>query len=128
MLTGRLRQRTTQVGSGEPGTNVTRTFNELGHLTNESGTGTGIVTAARTCARDVAGRLTSVNASNGNFAFTYNDKNQVILGMSCRLLVISGPRSVRVRLTVLVNSLLSLRERRLGLMRMIRLVVWRVTR
>jgi RHS repeat-associated protein len=68
------------VGSGEPGISVTRTFNELGYLTNESGTGTGIVTAARTYGRDVAGRITSVNASNGNFAFTYNDKNQVILG------------------------------------------------
>jgi RHS repeat-associated protein len=69
-------------GTTEPGVTVARTFNELGFLTAETGSGTGLATATRTFGRDAAGRMTSVNADAGfgTLTFAYNDKNQVITG------------------------------------------------
>ena len=65
------------VGAAEPGATVTRTFNELGALTSETGSGAGLTTASRTFTRDAAGRVLTASHPNGTINFAYNDKNQV---------------------------------------------------
>lgn len=62
----------------QPGTTITRTFNERGFLTAETGAGAGLTTATRTFGRDTAGRLISINHESGTVGFTLNDKNQVL--------------------------------------------------
>jgi RHS repeat-associated protein len=66
------------VATGEPGATVARTFNELGALTGETGSGAGLTTASRTFTRDAAGRVLTASHPNGSITFSYNDKDQII--------------------------------------------------
>ena len=59
----------------EPGpVTVTRTYDDLGRLTNETGSGTGATSATRTYTYDAAGLMTTVNAPGGNITYTYDDR------------------------------------------------------
>ncbi|WP_239405159.1 DNRLRE domain-containing protein, partial [Frankia sp. Cj3] len=60
----------------EPG-GVTRarTFDALGRLTAESGSGGGAASASRTLGYDLIGRVTSVNHPSGTQSLTYNDRD-----------------------------------------------------
>lgn len=55
----------------------TRTFDELGRLTAESGSGGGSVAAARSLTYDLAGRITTMSHPQGTQNVTYNDRNLV---------------------------------------------------
>ncbi|WP_051467498.1 DNRLRE domain-containing protein [Pseudofrankia saprophytica] len=59
----------------EPG-GVTRsaTYDELGRLTLETGSGSGVTGAARSMGYDLAGNLTSVGSAAGDEEFSYNDR------------------------------------------------------
>lgn len=54
------------------GVTVTRTFDELGRLTAESGSGDG--TASRSLGYDLAGLLTSVDHPDGTIGYEYDDR------------------------------------------------------
>ncbi|MCK9903998.1 DUF6531 domain-containing protein [Frankia sp. Cpl3] len=54
-----------------------RTFDELGRLTAETGSGGGATAAARTLGYDLAGKITSISHPQGSQAFTYNDRGRV---------------------------------------------------
>lgn len=60
------------------GVTVTRTFDELGRLTVESGAGTGVVSASRTFGYDAAGLRTSVGTVGGNIVFSYDDRGLLL--------------------------------------------------
>ncbi|MCK9930394.1 DUF6531 domain-containing protein [Frankia sp. Mgl5] len=55
----------------------TRTFDELGRLTAETGSGGGSVAAARSLTYDLAGRVTSMSHPQGTQNVTYNDRDLV---------------------------------------------------
>lgn len=57
---------------------LARTFDELGRLTSETGTGAEAATRPRAMAYDRAGRLTSASTVGGNLTFSYNDRGQLI--------------------------------------------------
>jgi len=63
----------------EPG-GVTRsaTYDELGRLTLETGSGTSVTGAARSKGYDLAGNLTSVDSAAGDENFSYNDRNLLL--------------------------------------------------
>ena len=56
------------------GVTIARTFNELGLLTLEQATGSGITTGTRTFSWDVAGRRLSASHPNGTLTFEYDDR------------------------------------------------------
>ncbi|MBL7632607.1 RHS repeat protein, partial [Frankia sp. CN6] len=56
------------------GVTRTATYDALGRLTAENGTGVGVPTASRTLSYDLAGQLTAVNHPGGTQSFTYNDR------------------------------------------------------
>ncbi|WP_283215120.1 DNRLRE domain-containing protein [Pseudofrankia sp. DC12] len=60
----------------EPG-GVTRTstYNALGQLIAESGTGTGVASASRTLAYDLAGNLTNEDSPSASEEFSYDDRD-----------------------------------------------------
>ncbi|WP_054567210.1 DNRLRE domain-containing protein, partial [Frankia sp. R43] len=58
----------------------TRTFDELGRLAAESGSGGGATAAARTVTYDLAGQITAISHPQGSQAFTYNDRGLVTGG------------------------------------------------
>jgi RHS repeat-associated protein len=60
-----------------PGVTLTRTFDQLGRLTAESGSGTGVTSASRTLGWDMAGNLTSVNHPKGTITFTNDDRGLI---------------------------------------------------
>ncbi|MEU3791755.1 LamG-like jellyroll fold domain-containing protein [Streptomyces fructofermentans] len=57
-----------------------RTYDGLGRLTRESGTGAESATTNRTLAYDLAGRLTTAGTANGltQNTYTYNDRGQLL--------------------------------------------------
>ncbi|WP_405428450.1 LamG-like jellyroll fold domain-containing protein [Streptomyces erythrochromogenes] len=57
-----------------------RTFDALGRLTNETGSGTAVPTRPRTLAYDLAGRMTSSGGDGilANNTYTYNDRGQLL--------------------------------------------------
>ncbi|WP_307873624.1 MULTISPECIES: RHS repeat-associated core domain-containing protein [unclassified Frankia] len=63
------------VALAEPG-GVTRTasYDALGRLTAETGSGTGVTGAARSQDYDLAGNLTKISSPVGDIGFTYNDR------------------------------------------------------
>ena len=63
------------------GVTRSRTFDELGRLTVETGGGGGSAGAVRELGYDLAGRLTSVNHPWGSQSFTYDDRG-LVLGAS----------------------------------------------
>ena len=63
----------------EPGAvTVNRTFDELGRLTVETGSGTGIVTGTRTFSYDTAGFRTSVGLPTGAITLAYDDRGLLL--------------------------------------------------
>ncbi|WP_250290200.1 DUF6531 domain-containing protein, partial [Frankia sp. CiP1_Cm_nod1] len=60
------------------GVTRSRTFDALGRLTTESGSGGGAAAASRSVGYDLAGRVTSVNHPSGSQSFTYNDRDLLI--------------------------------------------------
>ena len=59
----------------EPGAvTVNRTFDELGRVTTETGSGTGVTTATRTFNYDAAGNRTLAGSPSGNIGFVYDDR------------------------------------------------------
>ncbi|KJE21709.1 RHS repeat-associated core domain, partial [Frankia torreyi] len=66
------------VGLVEPGgVTRTRTFDELGRLTAESGSGGGAAAAARTLHYDLVGQLTGIDHPRGSQSFGYDDRGLV---------------------------------------------------
>jgi RHS repeat-associated protein len=63
----------------EPG-GVTRqrTFDQLGRLTHETGSGAEAATTARDLGYDLAGRLTTASAPGGTNTYTYNDRSLLL--------------------------------------------------
>jgi RHS repeat-associated protein len=57
-----------------PGSTVSRTFDQLGRLTQESGLGTGLTSATRALGWDLAGNLTSLSHPSGTIAFARDDR------------------------------------------------------
>ncbi|MFE2064059.1 LamG-like jellyroll fold domain-containing protein [Streptomyces sp. NPDC059467] len=57
-----------------------RTYDGLGHLTGETGTGAEAATTARSLSYDLAGRLTAVGTTDGitQNTYTYNDRGQLL--------------------------------------------------
>ncbi|MET9465969.1 LamG-like jellyroll fold domain-containing protein [Streptomyces sp. NPDC006544] len=57
-----------------------RTYDALGRLTGETGTGTAVTTRPRTLAYDLAGRMTSsgTNGALANNTYTHNDRGQLL--------------------------------------------------
>jgi RHS repeat-associated protein len=80
--------RTWQVGydlAGNPvsaqapgGVTRTRTYDVLGRLTQETGSGAEAATATRTLGYDAAGRMTSFNAPGGTNTVAYNDRGALL--------------------------------------------------
>lgn len=60
----------------EPGgVTVTRTFDELGRLTSETGAGTGVATATRTFGYDAAGNRTRIGTPSGDLTLAWDDRD-----------------------------------------------------
>jgi RHS repeat-associated protein len=59
------------------GITVSYGYNQMGHLTSESGSGAAAATPAQTFGYDLDGDLTSATAPGGTDSFTYNDAAQV---------------------------------------------------
>ncbi|OLB80189.1 MAG: hypothetical protein AUI14_07560 [Actinobacteria bacterium 13_2_20CM_2_71_6] len=57
---------------------VTNTYNTIGNLTGQSGTGADAATTARTFGYDTAGRLTSAAAPGGTDTFTLDDRGLLL--------------------------------------------------
>ncbi|WP_435820508.1 RHS repeat-associated core domain-containing protein [Micromonospora aurantiaca (nom. illeg.)] len=75
---------TTYDAAGQPVTyrlpgNVSRilTYDKLGNLTQETGTGAEATTATRQLGYDLNGRITSVGGPNGATNYTWNDRDQL---------------------------------------------------
>jgi RHS repeat-associated protein len=62
----------------QPGVTIARSFDALGRLTNEAGTGTGVTAATRTFGWDLAGRITSAGHPAGPISFSYDDRNLML--------------------------------------------------
>ncbi|MEV4558402.1 LamG-like jellyroll fold domain-containing protein [Kitasatospora sp. NPDC049285] len=63
------------VTKNEPGgVTITSTYDPLGHLTNQTGTGGEAATPARALGYDLDGHLTSLSTPSGNQAYTYDDR------------------------------------------------------
>ncbi|WP_261574215.1 DNRLRE domain-containing protein [Frankia gtarii] len=62
------------------GVTRTRTFDELGRMTAESGSGTGVTSATHTFGYDLAGQITTISHPQGSQNFTYNDRGLVTGG------------------------------------------------
>ena len=56
---------------------ITDTFDALGRLTQQSGTGTGVTTATSTLGYDAAGRITSIGTPSGAETISYYDRGLV---------------------------------------------------
>ncbi|WP_432978319.1 LamG-like jellyroll fold domain-containing protein [Dactylosporangium sp. CA-233914] len=56
------------------GVTITNTYNEVGKLTGQTGTGAEVTTAARSFGYDLAGHLTSTTVSGDANTFTYDDR------------------------------------------------------
>jgi len=80
----------------QPGATINYTFDELGRLTQEQGSGAGLATATRTFGYDLAGRRTSVNHPDGPITFSYDDRGL--------LLSASVPGSVAVASSFLYDA------------------------
>jgi RHS repeat-associated protein len=66
------------ITEAQPGVTVSRTFDELGRLTAESGTGTGIPSASRSFGYDLAGRRTSISHPDGTVSLAYDDRGLLL--------------------------------------------------
>ncbi len=66
----------TQTAPG--GVSVTNTYNTVGNLTGQTGTGADAATTARTFGYDTAGRLTSASAPGGTDTFAYDDRGLLL--------------------------------------------------
>lgn len=63
----------------EPGgVTRTRSYDQLGRLTKETGTGAESATSDHTFGYDLMGRITSAGATGGNDTFSYNDRGQLL--------------------------------------------------
>jgi RHS repeat-associated protein len=60
------------------GVSRTRTYDDAGRLTLESGSGTGAVSATRAISYDSVGRITSVSTPRGDDSFTYDDRGDLL--------------------------------------------------
>ncbi|WP_307874757.1 DNRLRE domain-containing protein [Frankia nepalensis] len=75
---------TTYDAAGQPvtvlapgGVTRTATYDALGRLTTENGSGVGTPSASRTLTHDLVGQLTSIDHPGGTQSFTYNDRGLV---------------------------------------------------
>ncbi|WP_283215121.1 DNRLRE domain-containing protein [Pseudofrankia sp. DC12] len=59
------------------GVTRTSTYDVLGRLTAETGSGAGVASASRTLSYDLVGQLTGADAPSGTQTFTYNDRGLV---------------------------------------------------
>ncbi|WP_330186108.1 LamG-like jellyroll fold domain-containing protein [Dactylosporangium sp. AC04546] len=66
--------KTTQPG----GVNLALTYDTMGNVTRQAGTGAEVATAERTFGYDLAGRLTGAAAQDGTNTFTYDDRNLLL--------------------------------------------------
>ncbi len=66
------------VEEAQPGATIKRTFDELGRLRVEDGTGSSLTAATRAFAYDLAGRQTSVNHPTGPITFAYDDRGLLL--------------------------------------------------
>jgi RHS repeat-associated protein len=62
----------------QPGVTISRTFDALGRLTADAGTGSGLTSAARTFGYDLAGRRTSVGHPSGAIGLSYDDRGLLL--------------------------------------------------
>ncbi|MGQ0824615.1 MAG: glycine-rich protein [Actinomycetota bacterium] len=58
----------------QPGVTITRTFDELGRMNQEAGSGSGVVSATNTFGYDRAGRLKSFSHPDGTVSVTNDDR------------------------------------------------------
>jgi YD repeat-containing protein len=57
---------------------MTNSYNNMGHLTGQSGAGASAATTARSFSYDQAGNMTSASAPGGNDTFSYNDRGLLL--------------------------------------------------
>src|SRR5581483_3426608 len=62
----------------QPGVTISRTFDAMGRLTADSGTGTGVTSATRAFGYDLAGRRTSMSHPSGTIGLTYDDRSLLL--------------------------------------------------
>lgn len=62
------------IQESQPGVTINRTFDNLGRLTQEAGSGSGITSASRSFGYDAAGNRTSLTHPAGTIGFTYDDR------------------------------------------------------
>lgn len=62
----------------QPGTTVTRSFDELARMRSEAGSGSGIAGASRSFGYDLAGRRTSVSHPSGTIGLGYDDRGLLL--------------------------------------------------
>jgi RHS repeat-associated protein len=60
------------------GVQVTNSYDNVGHVTGQSGVGAEAPTAARSFGYDLAGRLTSASTPNGTQTFSYDDRGLLL--------------------------------------------------
>lgn len=59
------------------GVSRTRTFDDLGRVTADAGTGTGLSSPMKTLDYDAAGQITKVSGPAGDYAYTWNDRGML---------------------------------------------------
>ena len=57
---------------------MSRTYDALGRLTGESGSGGATVAASKSIGLDIVGRVTSISHPGGTETFTYDDRGLML--------------------------------------------------